>query len=422
MQTTTLPIQPNGASLPAARSSASASPSPEASQFSAALSRELEQRQEAAPAPAPAPKSAGEARPAAKKEAVKDKAPADEAAKPADAKPADQAAGKADDSADKADSDKQGADAAEHPATAQVTDILALVASLNQSLRRTGPAPAVTDKAAGALAGTKGLDAAQLASLQAAARALGKDSGDAAAGKAFGTVDQLKHPAAGFGAALAAQASGKEIADPAAGQAVLAKFKLQPDTAQVAAPVRDALPALPEAAPSAQLLAQLQPAALQAAQAAAGVTAEHIPARVGSNGWDQQVGQKIVWMAADGEQSAELTLNPPDLGPLQVVLNVGNDGASIEFSSSQLEVRQALENALPRLREMMSESGIALGNATVNAGMPDQRQAQGDGQGSGNRAGQAPHPAGRANATEPAPRTATRISSLGDRGMVDIFA
>jgi hypothetical protein len=50
---------------------------------------------------------------------------------------------------------------------------------------------------------------------------------------------------------------------------------------------------------------------------------------------------------------------------------VTNDQASVTFSSNQEEVRQALENALPRLREMMSESGIALGNATVNAGMPD---------------------------------------------------
>jgi flagellar hook-length control protein FliK len=417
MQTTTLPIQPSGSNQPAARSNAS--PSLDPGQFSAALSREIEQRKELA-APAPAPKRAEQAKPAAKKEAVQDKAPAGEPAKPAEAKPADKAATKADDSADAKDSDK---DAAGHPATAQVTDMLALVASLNQSLRRAGPAAEATDKAAGALAGAKGgLDAAQLATLQAAARALGKDSGDTAAGKATDVFDQLKHPGAAIGAASVAQATGKDIPDPAAGQAVLAKFKLQPDAAQVAAPAREALPALPEAAPSAQLLAQMQPAALQAAQAAAGATAEHIPARVGSNGWDQQVGQKIVWMAAGGEQSAELTLNPPDLGPLQVVLNVGNDGASIEFSSSQLEVRQALENALPRLREMMSDSGIALGNATVNAGMPDQRQAQGDGKGDGNRGGQGSHLAGNASTAEPVPRTATRVTGLGDRGMVDIFA
>jgi flagellar hook-length control protein FliK len=420
MQTTTLPIQPNGAIQPAARNNANAGIDP--GQFSAALSREIEQRQEQA-APAPAAKPAEQAKPAQpKKDAAQAKAPAPEPEKPAQAKTAD----KTDDSADAADGDKEDAAVAEHPATAQVTDMLALVASLNQSLRKAGPDAATTETAASALGARAGADAAQLAALQSAARALGKDSGDATAGKAFRAFDHLKNPAAATpGASAAAQAAGKDGADLGAGQALLARFKLQPDAAQVAAPAREALPqvaALPEPIPTAQLLAQMQPASLQAAQAAAGVTAEHIPARVGSSGWDQQVGQKIVWMAADGEQSAELTLNPPDLGPLQVVLNVGNDGASVEFSSNQLEVRQALENALPRLREMMSESGIALGNATVNAGMPDQRQAQGDGQGGGSRGSQSSRVAGGVPATEPAPRTATRVTGLGDRGMVDTFA
>jgi flagellar hook-length control protein FliK len=411
MQTTTLPIQPNGASQPAARSNAAASLDP--GQFSAALSREIEQRQELAPAAAAKP--AQQAKPASAGKPATDqaKAPA-EPDKTAQAKPAD----KAGDSADASDSDKDkdGGETAEHPATAQVTDMLALVASLNQSLRKPAAAGTATDQAAGALAGAGAADKAQLAALQTAARALGKDSGDAAAGKALSAFDQLKDAAAP-GAATAAQAAGKDGADFGA-QALLARLKAQPEAAQAILPARDALPALPEAAPSAQLLAQMQPAALQAAQAAVGAAGDHIPARVGSSGWDQQVGQKIVWMAADGEQSAELTLNPPDLGPLQVVLNVGNDGASIAFSSNQLEVRQALENALPRLREMMSESGIALGNATVDARTPDQRQAQGDGQGGGSR-GSSSRTSG-ADA-EPAARAARRVTSSGN-GMVDTFA
>jgi flagellar hook-length control protein FliK len=412
MQTTTLPIQPAGAGQPAARSNAAAA-SLDPGQFSAALSRELGQRQELAPAPAAKPAQQAKPASAGKPAAEQAKAPVQEPDKTAQAKPA----GKAGDSADAGDSDKdKDGEPAEHPASAQVTDMLALVASLNQSLRKPAAAGSATDQTAGTLAG--GGDKAQLAALQTAVRALGKDSGDAAAGKALSAFDQLKD-AATPGAAIAAQAAGKDGADLGAAQALLAKIKAQPEAAQAILPARDALPALPEAAPSAQLLAQMQPAALQAAQAAVGAAGEHIPARVGSSGWDQQVGQKIVWMAADGEQSAELTLNPPDLGPLQVVLNVGNDGASIAFSSSQLEVRQALENALPRLREMMSESGIALGNATVDARTPDQRQAQGDGQGGGSR-GASSSRMGGADA-EPVPRSARRVTSSGN-GMVDTFA
>jgi flagellar hook-length control protein FliK len=62
------------------------------------------------------------------------------------------------------------------------------------------------------------------------------------------------------------------------------------------------------------------------------------------------------------------------------VLSVTNDQATVTFSAAQPEVRAALEAAMPKLREMMSETGIALGNATVNAGMPDQRQGQQGGQ------------------------------------------
>jgi flagellar hook-length control protein FliK len=129
-------------------------------------------------------------------------------------------------------------------------------------------------------------------------------------------------------------------------------------------------------------------------------------------------------MVGGEEQTASLTLNPPDLGPMQVVLSVTNDGASVTFSSNQLEVRQALENALPRLREMMSESGIALGNATVNAGMPDGRQAQ-QGQGDGSR-GNGPWNRGErgdngATVLETTVRPA-RTRAIGDNGTVDTFA
>lgn len=98
---------------------------------------------------------------------------------------------------------------------------------------------------------------------------------------------------------------------------------------------------------------------------------------VGSPGWGQAVGQKLVWMTSGGMQSASLTLNPPDLGPLRVVLHVNNQQADATFITAQPEVRQALEAAMPRLREMMDQAGIQLGQATVNTGTPDQQKEAG---------------------------------------------
>ncbi|XKM07981.1 flagellar hook-length control protein FliK [Massilia atriviolacea] len=180
-----------------------------------------------------------------------------------------------------------------------------------------------------------------------------------------------------------------------------------------------------KAAEPAPVAAPLQQAALGLAQAA-NAGADKLSARVGTPAWDNQVGQKIVWMVAGKEQSATLTLNPPDLGPVQVVLNVTGDNASVTFSSGELEVRQALENAMPKLREMMDESGISLGNASVNAGMPEQRQDQGerataasaDGSGAGGGRGIVNGSAADANE-----RLAARTPAQGGAlGLVDTFA
>lgn len=104
--------------------------------------------------------------------------------------------------------------------------------------------------------------------------------------------------------------------------------------------------------------------------------------QVGTTAWNQALGEKIVWMAGAAQQTATLTLNPPNMGPLQVVINLSNDQATASFFSAQPEVRQALEAAFPRLREMMNEAGIELGQATVSSETPQQnerdaRQAQG---------------------------------------------
>lgn len=178
------------------------------------------------------------------------------------------------------------------------------------------------------------------------------------------------------------------------------------------AKLQDALPAVATGTP------QIQPAALNAAQNVAHPTDKLTP-QVGSPGWDQALGQKVVWMVAGSQQSASLTLNPPDLGPMQVVLNVSNGQADATFTANQPEVRQALEAALPKLREMMSEAGIQLGQTTISAGMPHQHNKPGEQGGQGSRsAGQG---ADTADSTAPRITGSSRITS-GGQGLVDTFA
>ncbi|MCS0589464.1 flagellar hook-length control protein FliK [Massilia norwichensis] len=416
MQTNSLPIQLN-TTAPAQRSGAFAGDSAQGgASFGAMLSNEMELRQPApppAPAPAPAPKTATPKPQAADRPAQPDggaEAPtSQEAAKPADADKTAEARDSDDTDSEDGEDDAQPGQAGD-PASA----MLALMASLQPA--RDAKAAAATNAAAQAqdvLGGATGKgkrgDTAQLTALQAAMKSMSKDAAHGGDDRSA-AVDAGGKPGVDLRAALAATA-GKGQAEPQLDARELSLLQAR-ETA-----------AAREPAAAVAALAQAQPAAMAAVQAAAGA-AEGLSARVGTQAWENQVGQKVVYMVGSEEQTASLTLNPPDLGPLQVVLSVSNDQASVTFSANQEEVRQALENALPRLREMMSESGIALGNATVNAGMPDNGQAQqqaarnsggfgGNGRGGGDTDGKA---------EDSGVRPVTRHAVLGDRGMVDTFA
>lgn len=130
--------------------------------------------------------------------------------------------------------------------------------------------------------------------------------------------------------------------------------------------------AIPTSTP---VMTQMSQAPLNLLQVSTTHLTEKLTPQVGTQGWDQAVGQKIVWMVAGAQQSATLTLNPPDLGPLQIVLNVSNNQADATFISAQPEVRHALEVALPKLREMMNEAGIQLSDATVSSNTSNQHGA-----------------------------------------------
>lgn len=165
----------------------------------------------------------------------------------------------------------------------------------------------------------------------------------------------------------------------------------------------------------------INPAALRPAPApsaadtgaAPTVASPRLAPEVGTAAWGQALGEKVVWMATGTQQSATLTLNPPNLGPLQVVIDVSHDQASANFFAAQPEVRQAIEAALPRLREMMGEAGIQLGQANVSADTPSQHSASDQ-----HATRTSPHEMASAEPDQPVAIPATRVG----RGLVDTFA
>ena len=82
--------------------------------------------------------------------------------------------------------------------------------------------------------------------------------------------------------------------------------------------------------------------------------------------WARVMSSRVVWMAREGVQQAELRLNPAHLGPVEVRLSMQNEQTSVTFVASNAAARDALEQALPRLRESFSDNGLALNHAEVS--------------------------------------------------------
>lgn len=92
-----------------------------------------------------------------------------------------------------------------------------------------------------------------------------------------------------------------------------------------------------------------------------------ISAPLRDQGWASEFGQKIVWMATHDKQSALITLNPPKMGPIEVSLSLDKGNAAVSFASASGETRDAIDSAMPRLRDMFASAGIALGQTNVSA-------------------------------------------------------
>lgn len=156
-----------------------------------------------------------------------------------------------------------------------------------------------------------------------------------------------------------------------------------------------------------------------AAAAARTEVAAEVATPLRDAGWAQDFGSKVVWLARAGQQTAELSINPPQLGPVHVTINLNGDQAAAIFASPHAEVRQAIQDAMPQLREMLSSAGINLGQANVGSQMPQQDKPDPQ------RFANEPRSSGD-NAilrSDSGPDKAARIGTVRHgRGMVDLFA
>lgn len=109
---------------------------------------------------------------------------------------------------------------------------------------------------------------------------------------------------------------------------------------------------------------------------AASLPAATLSAPLGSSDWQQGLGQQLIGLHQRGGQQIELHLHPAELGPLSISLKLGDNAAHAHFLAAHPQVRAAIEQALPQLREALAEQGITLGETSV--GEQRQQQAQGE--------------------------------------------
>lgn len=135
---------------------------------------------------------------------------------------------------------------------------------------------------------------------------------------------------------------------------------------------------------------------------------------LGDDGFDQAIGARLGWLADQKIGHAHIRLSPDDMGPVDVRLQLNGDKVHASFSSPHVDVRQALESSLPRLRELLGEQGFQLAHADVG------HQASG---GDGNAPGQ-PGGSGIIGDGEPTPGEASVSSAqlIRQRGLLDAYA
>lgn len=92
--------------------------------------------------------------------------------------------------------------------------------------------------------------------------------------------------------------------------------------------------------------------------------------------WGEKVAGKLAWLTSQRMSAAEIHVTPPDLGPLEVRVQVQHDQAHVTVHATHSAVRDQLELNGHRLRDMLQENGLNLDKFEVSAESSDQGAQQ----------------------------------------------
>lgn len=135
----------------------------------------------------------------------------------------------------------------------------------------------------------------------------------------------------------------------------------------------------------------------------------------GTEVWQDELSAQLAVMSGQGDEAqAVMKLAPPELGEMEIRLEVRDGDATLQFVAASSEVRQALEQAQPRLRELFAQQGMGLSNFSVSNGLSrDPRSDSQDGRSSSRSPAR-----GRESLTE----LRVRLTRNAPKGMLDLYA
>ncbi len=116
---------------------------------------------------------------------------------------------------------------------------------------------------------------------------------------------------------------------------------------------------------------------LQQALGAQGLRAEaQPPLNMQQSEAQQAVADKVQVMLSNNLKQIDIRLDPPELGRMQIKLNLNQDQASVQFTVSSSQAREIVEQTMPRLREMLNQQGLQLAQGNVQQDTSGRGQSQ----------------------------------------------
>ncbi|MCG7537157.1 flagellar hook-length control protein FliK [Pseudoalteromonas sp. OOF1S-7] len=93
--------------------------------------------------------------------------------------------------------------------------------------------------------------------------------------------------------------------------------------------------------------------------------------------------ERVNMMLNINNKEAEIRLDPPELGSMQIRIRSEGEQAQVNFVVQNQQAKEQLEQSMPKLREMLAEQGIQLGESNIQQGQGGEQHQQEASQGHG---------------------------------------